>query len=74
VLVLSRKPEQSIMVGDDVEITVCSVSGDTVRLGIQAPRSVAVHRREIYLEIHGGEGDPPKTGSTAPEAPPPLSR
>lgn len=50
-LVLTRKPDQSIMIGDDVEITVLSVSGDKVRLGIQAPADVPVHRTEIYREI-----------------------
>ncbi len=50
-LVLTRKPDQSIMIGDDVEITVLSVSGDKVRLGIQAPADVPVHRAEIYREI-----------------------
>jgi carbon storage regulator len=50
-LVLTRKPDQSIMIGDDVEVTVLSVSGDKVRLGIQAPGEVPVHRTEIYREI-----------------------
>lgn len=50
-LVLTRKPNQSVMIGDDVEITVLSVMGDKVRLGIAAPRSIPVFRREVYLEI-----------------------
>ena len=50
-LVLSRQKEESIMIGDDVEITIVDVRGDKVRLGINAPRSVSVHRKEIYLKI-----------------------
>lgn len=50
-LVLSRKLEQSIMVGDDIEIKIISVQGDTVKLGISAPKNVPVHRKEIYIEI-----------------------
>lgn len=50
-LVLSRQKDESIMIGDDVEITIVDVRGDKVRLGINAPRSVAVHRKEIYLAI-----------------------
>ena len=51
-LVLTRKPKQSIMIGDDIEISVISSSGDKVRLGIQAPREIPVFRKEVYLEIH----------------------
>lgn len=50
-LVLSRQKDESIMIGDDVEITIVDVRGDKVRLGINAPRNVAVHRKEIYLAI-----------------------
>ena len=53
-LVLTRKSNQSIMIGDDVEVTVLSVIGDKVRIGIQAPGEVPVFRTEIYLEIHRG--------------------
>jgi carbon storage regulator len=51
VLVLTRKSNQSIMIGDEIEISVLSVMGDKVRIGIQAPREVPVFRREVYLEI-----------------------
>jgi len=51
VLVLTRKTRQSIMIGDDIEVTVLSSDGAKVRLGIQAPSNVSVHRTEIYLEI-----------------------
>jgi len=50
-LVLSRQRDESIMVGDDVEITIVDVRGDKVRLGITAPKSIPVHRREIYDAI-----------------------
>ena len=50
-LVLSRKLNQAIMIGDDVRIVVVSVDRDQVKLGIEAPRSIAVHRSEIYDEI-----------------------
>jgi carbon storage regulator len=50
-LVLTRKSNQSIMIGDDIEITVLSVMGEKVRIGIQAPRDVPVFRDEVYVEI-----------------------
>jgi carbon storage regulator len=50
-LVLSRKKDETIMIGDDVEITVVDVRGDKVRLGITAPKSIPVHRREVYDAI-----------------------
>jgi carbon storage regulator len=51
-LVLTRKSNQSIMIGDDIEVSVLSVMGEKVRIGIQAPQSIPVFRKEIYLEIH----------------------
>ncbi|HLK57578.1 MAG TPA: carbon storage regulator CsrA [Chthonomonadaceae bacterium] len=50
-LVLTRKPDQSIMVGKDIEITVLEVRGEQVRLGIRAPRTVTVHRKEVFEQI-----------------------
>jgi carbon storage regulator len=50
-LVLTRKSNQSIMIGDDVEVTVLSIMGEKVRIGIQAPRDIPVFRTEVYLEI-----------------------
>ncbi len=50
-LVLTRKPDQSIMVGNDIEITVLEVRGEQVRLGIRAPRTVIVHRKEVYDQV-----------------------
>ena len=52
-LVLSRGKDESIMVGTDVEVTVVDIRGNKVRIGITAPKSVAVHRREVYESIHG---------------------
>lgn len=54
-LVLTRKPNQSIMIGDDIEISVLSVVGEKVRIGIHAPQDVAVFRTEIYVELEHGE-------------------
>ncbi len=50
-LVLSRQRDESIMIGDDVEIIIVDVRGDKVRLGITAPKNIPVHRREIYVAI-----------------------
>jgi len=50
-LVLSRKLNQAIMIGDDVRIVVVAVDRDTVKLGIEAPRTIPVHRSEVYDEI-----------------------
>jgi len=56
-LVLSRQRDESIMIGDDVEIIIVDVRGDKVRLGITAPKSVPVHRREIYDAIQREKTD-----------------
>jgi carbon storage regulator len=50
-LVLSRQKDESIIIGDDVEITIVDVRGDKVRLGINAPKCITVHRREVYEAI-----------------------
>jgi carbon storage regulator len=50
-LVLTRKRHESIMIGDDIEVSLLSIQGDKVRIGIQAPRDVPVFRKEVYLEI-----------------------
>ncbi|HZG49982.1 MAG TPA: carbon storage regulator CsrA [Thermoleophilaceae bacterium] len=50
-LVLTRKSNQSIMIGDEIEISVLAIMGEKVRIGIEAPRAVPVFRREVYLEI-----------------------
>ncbi len=56
-LVLTRKSNQSIMIGDDIEISVLAVMGEKVRIGIEAPRSVPVFRREVYVEIQESDDD-----------------
>ena len=50
-LVLTRKSNQSIMIGDEIEISVLAVMGEKVRIGIEAPRSVPVFRKEVYVDI-----------------------
>jgi len=69
-LVLTRKSNQSIMIGDDIEVSVLSVMGEKVRIGIQAPQRVPVFRKEIYLEIHREAGTvvPEGDSSAAPTA------
>jgi carbon storage regulator len=63
VLVLTRKSNQSIMIGDDIEVSVLAIMGEKVRIGIQAPRDIPVFRKEVYLEIQqermaeGGKAD-----------------
>jgi carbon storage regulator len=57
VLVLTRKSNQSIMIGDEIEISVLAVMGEKVRIGIEAPRSVPVFRREVYVEIQEDQDD-----------------
>jgi len=56
-LVLSRQRDESIMIGDDVEIIIVDVRGDKVRLGITAPKNIPVHRREIYDAIQREKGE-----------------
>ena len=50
-LILSRKPNESLMIGDDVEVVILEVKGDQVKLGIKAPKRVSVYRKEIYENI-----------------------
>jgi len=66
-LVLARRLNESIMIGDEIEIVVIDIKGDQVKLGIKAPRKITVHRKEIYQEIKqeniaamGSEFDPNK--------------
>src|SRR5436309_11302563 len=67
-LVLTRKPGQSIMIGEGVEVQVLSVAGEKVRLGITAPRDVSIFRNEVYdrieSETRGGGGDEEADGGT----------
>lgn len=56
-LILTRRISESIIVGDDVKITVLGVKGNQVRLGIDAPKEVSVHREEIYNRIHDNKNN-----------------
>lgn len=67
-LVLSRKINQSIMVGDNVRVVVVAIDRDQVKLGIEAPREIAVHRSEIYEEIQRSNRSA-AAAAGAPEAP-----
>lgn len=64
-LVLTRKSNESIMIGDDIEVSVLSVVGDKVRIGISAPRDVPVFRTEVYLEIQEERDAPESPASPA---------
>ncbi|MCZ6829741.1 MAG: carbon storage regulator CsrA [Gammaproteobacteria bacterium] len=55
-LILTRRVGETLMVGDEVTVTVLGVKGNQVRLGVNAPRSIAVHREEIYNRIHAEDG------------------
>jgi carbon storage regulator len=59
-LVLSRKKNESIVINNDITIVVVEIRGDKVRLGVEAPKEVPVHRREVYDAIHRGEMTPSK--------------
>lgn len=50
-LVLTRKIDESIIIGDDIKITLVDIRGDQVKIGIEAPREISVHREEVYREI-----------------------
>jgi len=81
-LVLSRRESQSIMIGKDIVITVISIRGDQVRIGIEAPRSVTVHRQEVALAIEAAnreaaapvDFDPAALPAGLPKGLPPAPR
>lgn len=50
-LILARKKDESIMIGENIEITVVDIQGDQIKIGITAPKNVAIHRKEVFLEI-----------------------
>ena len=72
-LVLTRKSNQSIMIGDDIEVSVLAVMGEKVRIGIRAPREVPVFRTEVYLEIQDERGASEGPSSSPEPSPPELA-
>ena len=70
-LVLSRKKNESIVINDDITIVVVEIRGDKVRLGVEAPKEVPVHRREVFDAIHrnevGGQEAKAERASTKPD-------
>jgi carbon storage regulator len=73
VLVLTRKSNQSIMIGDEIEVSILSILGEKVRVGIQAPRDIPVFRKEVYLEIQQ-QDSPSTTGAARAEVDAALDR
>ncbi|MCS0827724.1 MULTISPECIES: carbon storage regulator CsrA [Cytobacillus] len=67
-LVLTRRLKESIMVGDDIEISILSIEGDQVKLGISAPKNVDIHRKEIYLSIQQENSSATQTDAGAIES------
>src|SRR5437588_10830630 len=67
-LVLTRKSNQSIMIGDEIEVSVLAIMGEKVRIGIEAPRSVPVFRKEVYLEIRQDSSRPEEERKAVDEA------
>ena len=70
-LVLSRKKNESIVINNDIVITVVDIRGDKVRLGIVAPKDVPVHREEVYEAIHGVKAPAAPTAAKAETDPRP---
>lgn len=67
-LVLSRKKNESIVINDDITIVVVEIRGDKVRLGVEAPKEVPVHRREVFDAIHRNKAADEKAASKADAA------
>jgi carbon storage regulator len=63
-LVLTRRPDESIIIGDTIAVTVLSVDGDQVRLGITAPKEIAVHRQEIHEQIKAANVEAARSSSS----------
>ena len=70
-LVLSRKKNESIVINNDITIVVVEIRGDKVRLGVEAPKEVPVHRREVYEAIkrNSQQGNPTSEANTSGDAP-----
>jgi carbon storage regulator len=58
-LVLSRKKNESLIIGDDIIVTITDIDGNRVRVGVEAPKEISVHRRELYMKIHGKAPEKP---------------
>ena len=67
-LVLSRQRDESIIIGDNIVITIVDIRGDKVRLGIQAPKEIPVHRQEVYEAIQREMGQPEKKADSVPDS------
>ena len=63
-LALSRKQNEAIVVGNDIEITILEIKGDQVKIGIQAPKSVPVYRKELYMQIKDANQEAIKQAGT----------
>jgi len=74
VLVLTRRANQSIMIGHEIVVTVLEVRGDQVRLGIKAPRSIDVHREEIFAQLQQANRDAVKSPKKALDALPEFAK
>jgi carbon storage regulator len=66
-LILSRKVDESIVIGDSIEISIVDIKGDQVKLGIKAPKEVKVYRLEVFTAIQNENKAAAKTGTTLPE-------
>jgi len=64
-LILTRRVGETVMIGNEVTVTVLGVKGNQVRIGVNAPKDVAVHREEIYERIKREEGQDPRSGAVA---------
>jgi carbon storage regulator len=69
-LILTRRVGESVVIGEDVTVTVLGVKGNQVRIGINAPKTVAVHREEIFERIKSGQGSGERSTSDEPSAAP----
>src|SRR5690348_14085837 len=74
VLVLTRRANQSIMIGHEIVVTVLEVRGDQVRLGIKAPRSIDVHREEIFAQLQQANREAVRSAADDPNALPGVPR